>query len=70
MRENNLLEADVDFEYLSENTVNYTGAEIEAVVRSATSYALFKDVNLNDGQTDKQPSSVASKLQVDKKKNK
>ena len=49
MRENNLLEADVDFNYLAENTVNYTGAEIEAVVRCATSYALFKDVNLDQG---------------------
>lgn len=46
MRENNLLESDVDIDYLAENTVNYTGAEIEAVCRSATSFALFKDVNL------------------------
>lgn len=49
MRDNNLLEPDVNIDYLAENTINYTGAEIEAVVRSATSYALFKDVNLNDG---------------------
>ena len=48
MTDNNLLEADVDLNYMAENTINYTGAEIEAVVRSATSYALFKDVNLND----------------------
>lgn len=46
MRENNLLEADVDLNFLAENTVNYTGAEIEAVVRSATGFALFRDVNL------------------------
>lgn len=49
MRENNLLEPDVDLDYMAENTINYTGAEIEAVVRSATSYALFKDVNLPQG---------------------
>lgn len=49
MRENNLLEADVNLDYLAENTINYTGAEIEAVARSATSYALFKDVNPNTG---------------------
>ena len=49
MRENDLLEPDVNLDWLAENTVNYTGAEIEAVCRSATSYALFKDVNLGPG---------------------
>jgi len=42
MRENNLIEADVDLDELANVTKNYTGAEIEAVARSATSYALFK----------------------------
>ena len=70
MRDNNLLEADVNLDYLAENTINYTGAEIEAVVRSATSYALFKDVNPNTGAQETQPSSVESKMSVDKKKNK
>lgn len=63
MREHNLLEADVNLNYLAENTVNYTGAEIEAVVKSATSYALFKDVNLSEAsKSETQPSSVASKI--------
>lgn len=72
MRENNLLEPDVDLDFMAENTVNYTGAEIEAVVRSAAQYALFKDVNLNTGSeaSTATKDSVASKIQVDKKKDK
>jgi len=30
---------------IAEKTKNYTGAEIEAVVRSACSFALFKDAD-------------------------
>lgn len=43
MVKNNLLGPDVDLEKLATVTKNYTGAEIEAVCRSATSYALFKE---------------------------
>jgi len=56
MRTNNLLEEDIDFDKLAEETKNYTGAEIEAVCRSATSYALFKDLDLsNIGSTESNP---------------
>lgn len=41
MRNGGLLEADVDINHLASVTNNYTGAEIEAVCRSATSFALF-----------------------------
>lgn len=41
MSKNNLLATDVDLEKLSQMTNNYTGAEIEAVCRSANSFALF-----------------------------
>ncbi len=41
MKKNNLLAKDVDLNYLASLTKNYTGAEIEAVCRSATSFALF-----------------------------
>jgi vesicle-fusing ATPase len=41
MKKNNLLASDVDLNYLAAQTKNYTGAEIEAVCRSATSFALF-----------------------------
>lgn len=47
MRDNDLLEKDVDLDELSKRTKNYTGAEIEAVCRSATSFALFKDLDLS-----------------------
>jgi vesicle-fusing ATPase len=35
-----LLESDVDLDSLAERTKNYTGAEIEGVVKSAVSFAL------------------------------
>lgn len=41
MKKNNLLANDVDLNFLAAQTKNYTGAEIEAVCRSATSFALF-----------------------------
>lgn len=64
MSQNKLLADDVDILKLAELTKNYTGAEIEAVCRSATSFALFKEV----GQDPANPSSVASGIKVDKKK--
>lgn len=48
MRVNNLLDDDVDLELLASMTKNYTGAEISAVCRGATSFALFKDVDLSN----------------------
>ena len=47
MRTNNLLYKDVNFDELAARTKNYTGAEIEAVCRSATSFALFKGADLS-----------------------
>jgi vesicle-fusing ATPase len=40
MRTNNLLDIDVNLDNLAEMMGNYTGAEIEAVVKSANSFAL------------------------------
>jgi vesicle-fusing ATPase len=48
MRENGLIADDVDLDNLAARTKNYTGAEIEAVCRGATSFALFKDVDLSN----------------------
>ena len=42
MAKHKLLADDVSIPKLAETTKNYTGAEIEAVCRSATSFALFK----------------------------
>jgi len=66
MKKNGLLGDDVDLNHLSNITKNYTGAEIEAVCRSATSFALFKDVSMQP----KEASSVASGIKVDEKKKK
>jgi vesicle-fusing ATPase len=41
MKKNNLLAGDVDIDKLAALTKNYTGAEIEAVCRSANAFALF-----------------------------
>lgn len=40
-RENGVLAGDVDVNELAMQTKNYTGAEIAAVCRSATSFALY-----------------------------
>lgn len=47
MRNNDLIGDDVDLDQLAKITKNYTGAEIEAVCRSATSFALFKNLDLS-----------------------
>lgn len=43
MKKNDLLTPDVDIDKLAAQTKNYTGAEVEAVCRSAASFALFKE---------------------------
>lgn len=48
MRKNNLLGPDVNLATLASLTQNYTGAEIEAVVKSANSFALNRNHNLMD----------------------
>lgn len=47
MKKNNLLHTDVDLQKLAAISNNYTGAEIEAVCRSASSFALFKQEELD-----------------------
>ena len=61
MRKNNLLDDTIDFERLAKVTKNYTGAEIEAVCRSATSFALFKDLDFNNIQVKESDSSKSNK---------
>ena len=41
MRENGMMDSDVDLKKLAEMTKNYSGAEIEGLVKSAASFALF-----------------------------
>ena len=67
MRKHDLLAKDVNLDQLAQVTKNYTGAEIEAVCRSATSFAIFKIDQQNPGAPSS-ASSTASSIKVDKKK--
>ena len=46
MRDNNILEADVDLPELSQLTKNYSGAEISGLVKSASSFAFNRHVKV------------------------
>mmetsp|Transcript_11657 Transcript_11657/g.20672 ORF Transcript_11657/g.20672 Transcript_11657/m.20672 type:complete len:723 (-) Transcript_11657:92-2260(-) len=48
MCENSFLARDVDLPHLSEVTKNFSGAEIEGLVKDAAAYALNRQVDLND----------------------
>eukprot|EP00879_Flechtneria_rotunda_P013941 GHRR01014560.1.p1 GENE.GHRR01014560.1~~GHRR01014560.1.p1 ORF type:complete len:485 (+),score=178.54 GHRR01014560.1:1437-2891(+) len=48
MSTNSFLAQDVDLEMLAETTRNFSGAEIEGLVKSAASYALNRNVDIND----------------------
>jgi vesicle-fusing ATPase len=48
MQANGFLAADVDIDELATLTKNYTGAEIEGVVNSATSFALNRQVDMDN----------------------
>jgi vesicle-fusing ATPase len=48
MFENSFLARDVDLYELSQKTKNFSGAEIEGLVKSATSFALNRQVDVND----------------------
>jgi vesicle-fusing ATPase len=48
MKENSFLSGDVNLEELASRTKNFSGAELEGLVKSATSFALNRQVNLAD----------------------
>ncbi|ANQ07620.1 Uncharacterized protein PCOAH_00019570 [Plasmodium coatneyi] len=48
MRKSNKLSADVDIVELAEKTPNFSGAEIEGLVRNTVSYAFERHINFND----------------------
>lgn len=48
MAQNSFLARDVDLYELSQRTKNFSGAEIEGLVKSATSFALNRQVDVND----------------------
>lgn len=48
MQENSFLGHDVDLAKLAEQTKNFSGAELEGLVKSATSFALNRQVDVTD----------------------
>ncbi|KAI3434093.1 uncharacterized protein J3R85_006889 [Psidium guajava] len=48
MKENSFLATDVSLEELAARSKNYSGAEIEGVVKCAVSYALHRQLSLDD----------------------
>ena len=46
LRENNKLNSDVDLQKLSEMTKNFSGAELEGLVRAAVSFAMNRHVKV------------------------
>ena len=53
MHANDILEGDVDLRWLATSTTNYSGAEIEGLVKSAASYALNRISNMETMQAGK-----------------
>lgn len=51
MRENKMMDSDVDLAELAKLTKNFSGAEIEGLVKSASSFAINKTVNIGKGAT-------------------
>ena len=52
LKEQQLLDKNVSIEELARITKNFTGAEIEAVVKNASSFAMTKNNNLMDFSKD------------------
>eukprot|EP00899_Mesostigma_viride_P023513 jgi/Mesvir1/4346/Mv02430-RA.2 len=48
MDTNKFLAQDVDLAYIAENTKNYSGAELEGLVKSAVSFALNRQIDVNN----------------------
>jgi len=48
MREHGILAADVDLEYIAEHTKNFSGAELEGLVKSASSFAMERCIDPNN----------------------
>ncbi|ONK75683.1 uncharacterized protein A4U43_C03F19450 [Asparagus officinalis] len=48
MHENSFLAADIDLQELAARTKNYSGAELEGVVKSAVSFALNRQISMDD----------------------
>lgn len=59
MRESGMLANDVNLHELAALTKNFSGAEIEGLVKSASSFAINKSVNIGKGATKLNPKDLA-----------
>lgn len=46
MRENHMLDPSVDIRHLADRTCNYSGAELEGLIRDATNTAMYKRIKV------------------------
>ncbi|CAR23659.1 AAA family ATPase SEC18 [Lachancea thermotolerans CBS 6340] len=60
MRENNMMAPDVNLKELAALTKNFSGAEIEGLVKSASSFAINKTVSIGKGSTKLNPKDIAA----------
>lgn len=58
MRENNFLDESVDLKLLAHETKNFSGAEIEGLVKSATSYAFNRQISAENLKKIESPESI------------
>lgn len=52
LRQNGFLAKDVDLTPIASTTRNYTGAELESVVKNAAGFAMVREVSINDNHVD------------------
>lgn len=60
MRENKMMDSDVDLAELAKLTKNFSGAEIEGLVKSASSFAINKTINIGKGATKLNQKDIAT----------
>ncbi|CCH62266.1 hypothetical protein TBLA_0G03290 [Henningerozyma blattae CBS 6284] len=60
MRQNNMIDKDVNLKELASLTKNFSGAEIEGLVKSASSFAINKTVNIGKASTKLNPKDIAN----------
>ncbi|SCU92102.1 LAMI_0E08790g1_1 [Lachancea mirantina] len=60
MRDNKMLTPDVDLKQLAALTKNFSGAEIEGLVKSASSFAINKTVSIGQGSTKLNQKDIAN----------
>lgn len=65
MTGNNFLSKDVDFNKMAAITKNYTGAEIAAIVRAASSYALERNIATEENKNELKATEKEIKITMD-----